>query len=177
MSIVNLAGNLMRPEYPFMYIVGSKSLDDFQIRYKCTVVTVGRIEEPGPESHGDKSRVLHLGLMRLFGFLGGIALDLLIVGLMTRFTKGQSTHAQRVWIVIWLVFGAFYGFYIHDVQTGQTNGPKKGRWRSNPLMNNKDFFRSVNFCFYGAPTIGGFVVVAQMIKQYGVCSKILDVGV
>jgi hypothetical protein len=37
--------------------------------------------------------------------------------------------------------------------------------------------RAIGMLMVGAPAIGGFVVVAQMIRQYGLCSRILDAGV
>jgi hypothetical protein len=37
-----------------------------------------------------------------------------------------------------------------------------------------DRYGATAIFMYGAPAIGGFVVVMQMIRQYGVCSKMLD---
>jgi hypothetical protein len=178
MGIVNLLGNLLRPDYPSMYIVGSKSSDDLQQDYECTIATVGRIKggtlERKPKK--DQSMRAHIDLIVILGFVAILAINLSVLGIMTNFTNGQSTVAQRVWTMCWLACGAFYGLTVHflresgfDISSSQQklfSGGKPSR-----------FYGAFAVLVYGVPTIGGFVVVAQMIRQYGVCSKMIDVSV
>ncbi|KAB2104220.1 hypothetical protein AG0111_0g7805 [Alternaria gaisen] len=235
MSIVNLLGNLMRPDYPSMYIVGSKSSDALQNDYDCTIATVGRIKGGILESEPQKDKEVKLYARRILMivFYAIFTINLLVVGLMTKFTKGRSTLAQRVWIMIWLVFGMFVGFTLHDmrdkrsdtilnilepisledqrlpetVEASETNQPKRflmylfrffrqthKRAERFSMLSSKmmvewvgldmpsdarDYrlFLAYMVLMYGVPSIGGFVIVAQMIRQYGVCSKMLDTSV
>ena len=89
-------------------------------------------------------------------------IDLLIVGSipiainggLSQFDTGHSTIAQRTWTMSWLAFGltlgAAFGPMIEDV-----------------VMN--AFLR---LTIYFTSTIGGFVVVAQMLMSYGRCVEI-----
>jgi hypothetical protein len=216
MSIVNLAGNLLRPSYPAMYIVGSKSSDDFQKRYKCTIATVGRVKEPNSHCGKDTRKSLLNGRVQILGLVIGLTINLLVIGLLTRFKKGQSTLAQRVWIMVWFVLGAFCRLVVYAIAIGihtigqsrnvtssknepphekkpphenelpHKNEPPHGKVNTNRpievLESRLEIWISQVTAFLfvlipGVPTIGGFVVVAQMIRQYGVCSRILDAGV
>jgi hypothetical protein len=200
MSIINLAGNLLRPDYTSMYIVGSNASDDLEKEHGCVIATVGRIEENSHQLERHKRRKKVVRWLHHSSLSLGIGIHLLVVGLMTKFTKGQSTLAQRVWIIFWLVSGALVEVAIieirrdrfditldmpnstslenkqpHEaVQTNQTNQPNQLKRYLNYLA----WLSSVViFSAYCAPAIGGFVVVMQMIRQYGVCSKMLDASV
>jgi len=203
MSFVNLLGNIVRPDYASTYIVGSNCSDDLQEKHNCALVTIGRIKEHSYQVEKHEARKSNLMTVCALSIYPGIGIHMLVVGLMTNFTKGQSTLAQRVWIMCWLVFGAFYGISvimvrqipfdttrdiprsissdsIQPTETDPTNATDElGRNLSieNDEEGYTNFARAVLILTVGAPTIGGFVVVAQMIKQYGVCSKILDVHV
>ncbi|KIW29951.1 uncharacterized protein PV07_05735 [Cladophialophora immunda] len=88
-------------------------------------------------------------------FCGAIvvsAIPIAVMGIMTHFHEGESTHAQRVWIMTWLVFGIVFGderFLVGAVVQDPT-----ARW------------------IYAPPAIGGFVVVAQMLVAYGSCRQL-----
>jgi hypothetical protein len=77
---------------------------------------------------------------------------------LSKFKGQQSTLAQRAWTVTWLVAGIFGGL-ISQVWRLETS-PMVSRF-------------NVCFCMVvlGAPAIGGFVVVFQMLKAYGICYK------
>lgn len=72
-----------------------------------------------------------------------------INGGLSHFNAGHSTIAQRVWTMTWLAFGVYYGLGVDLI----------------PLYGLKS--ASVS-----APAIGGFVVVAQMLMNYGRCVEI-----
>jgi len=225
MSIVNLLGNLLRLDYPSLYIVGSNSSATLQDKYGCTIATVGRIKGGFIEPNRDKDKKMkrRVAWVQFLGFSAIITINLLVLGIMTKFTKGQSTLAQRVWTMCWLACGAVYGLTVHFMrQSGFDSTPymrmptsledkkrhqtTKASQADQPKRVPRSAFRAprqlgrVNerlyqrsdvqwvisreiqnvlygafvILIYGVPTIGGFVVVAQMIRHYGVCSKMID---
>ncbi|CAN9199911.1 unnamed protein product [Alternaria alternata] len=190
MSFVNLAGNLLRPDYTSVYIVESDELDDLRLKHGCTIATIGQIEEDSEQLERHERRRMIVDLFQYLSCYIGIGIDLLVVGLMTKFSKGQSTLAQRVWTMCWLVFGALYGTVIN---MARKNRFKTSRDKPNAISGmlnissdilnevfeeayglDIDWYTIFAIFSVGAPTVGGFVVVAQMIKQYGVCSRMLD---
>ena len=82
-------------------------------------------------------------------FYGSYALALIPIavnGALSHFKSNQSTQAQRVWTMMWLALGIFLqGMGDAEVQM---------------------------ILIYSVPAIGGFVVVCQMILQYGNCVKL-----
>jgi hypothetical protein len=77
---------------------------------------------------------------------------------------GNSTYAQRSWVLTWMVFGGLFGPIIE--------------WRRDELMNYGSStgvaqLSTVGFsAFFAVPAIGGFVVVGQMLAQYGACLQL-----
>lgn len=175
MSLVNLLGNFMTPQYSTKFLVGSKTLDDLKIELASCPDTypiegeVGRITDETERDikeghlhhfrHPSKTRAVCLYIM---SFLVA-AVPIAIVGGISRFEPAASTAYQRVWIMMWLVFGMVLGPVLYSMDNTSLMGfddPKK-RW-----------FRLAYAITYCAPSIGGFVVVGQMIAEYGVCSEI-----
>jgi hypothetical protein len=114
-------------------------------------------------------------------FYCALATPYAIMGGLTDFNPGQSTKAQRVWIMIWIVFGQVAGYTTpialflngesHKVFYVDKGG--KGRKNSSALAWIKTKVASpdgwVFILLYGAPAIGGLVVVGQMIIASGTC--------
>ena len=73
-------------------------------------------------------------------------ISLAVNGALSHFKPHQSTLAQRVWTMTWLAFGI--------------------------LGNRTDSVHMVRISTWSPPAIGGFVVVCQMIMQYGNCVKL-----
>ncbi|KAA6412614.1 MAG: hypothetical protein FRX48_03606 [Lasallia pustulata] len=99
------------------------------------------------------------------------AVIIAIVGGLSHFRKAESTVAQRVWTMMWLVFGFFMGFYIavipsldepKDTNRAAKLSDLKERWAPTILVAGVT----------AAPAVGGLVVVAQMLRSYGVCATI-----
>jgi hypothetical protein len=78
-------------------------------------------------------------------------LPLAIIGGLSQFHKGSSTKAQRVWTMVWLAISVFLGPSVALLEI------KKGL---------------VVLFYVGAPAIGGFVVIAQMMMEYGNCVRL-----
>lgn len=100
------------------------------------------------------------------------SISLLVVGCFSHFTKGNSTHSQRAWIMSWLVIGIASGVLVDwlGVLFLPAYDDEKGRTGK---------CQSVSFVITGVvvlggffvPAIGGFVVVGNMLKEYGICES------
>ncbi|KAI9857955.1 MAG: hypothetical protein M1813_007924 [Trichoglossum hirsutum] len=85
------------------------------------------------------------------------ATPLAIIGGMTHFEAGHSTLAQRVWTMAWLCIPILLGPIGYNIIRSDGN----------------QVFRFViaGLVQYGVPAIGGFIVVGQMLKEYGTKSE------
>ena len=125
-------------------------------------------EQVGAERWTAEGRVNSISLvLYVFG-----AIPIAVIGIWTRFDAGQSTKAQRIWTMLWLVMDITKGPFI-DVWSGGT-----------PLAVAFSFFmKMINSHLYywyltaaaTIPAIGGFVVVAQMLRAYGTCVRVSGV--
>jgi hypothetical protein len=92
--------------------------------------------------------------LRFFAFLLG-SVSLAIIGGLSKFRKGESTVAQRGWMISWFVVGLVIGAWVN------TSVDKHDLGRIRFLL-----------LIYSAPAIGGFIVVGQMLGSYGTCVRI-----
>jgi hypothetical protein len=92
-----------------------------------------------------------------------------IVGLKSRFHKGRSTHAQRIWTMTWLAvgiaIGSFAAFYSAILEY-------RDRYLKGLSDMDKLLFTLLMVVVFAAPAVGGFVVVGQMLKSYGDCAAV-----
>ena len=92
-----------------------------------------------------------------------------INGVLSHFRSGESTHAQRAWTMMWLAVGVFYGGSVASMEiimTSWTASRRRWAWILAALS------RSTIATVYCVPAIGGFVVVGQMLMNYGHCIRI-----
>jgi hypothetical protein len=175
MSVVNLFGHLMCPDYSKMYLVESEGLrqlreelnepQGYPIRdSRRNIVVEGVVgkltlqADRHAQEHGitDSTRIL----VAYLSFFLALTVSLAIIGGLSKFRGGTSTHAQRVWTMSWLAFGIFAGF-------------SEAIGNSMEDDYSEHFGMLIVMCSsYSAPAIGGFVVVGQMISRYGVCYRI-----
>ncbi len=80
-----------------------------------------------------------------------------IVGGLSRFTPGLSAIYQRIWTMTWLLFGCVLGFF-GVLSREPSIEVRPISWQEAAL-----------FLLCLVPPIGGYVVVAQMISDFGVC--------
>jgi hypothetical protein len=194
MSFVNLVANLTTPDYPTFYMVRTETMDQAErdrgifigpvaTLYRDTGTRI--IEPDGVEGVsldaeiGSSVNVNHdpsIGTGRYVGYRkkslsemallhGSIGLGALafvapyaIIGSLTGFKSRSSTSAQRGWTMAWLVRGEVYGLLFGILQR-LTGGDKITRYLRYSVL------------LYGAPAIGGFVVVKQMIVADGYCGS------
>ena len=102
-----------------------------------------------------------------------VAAEICIMLALSNFSGQQSTFAQRAWIVTWLFSGYLLGVmsYLWSFiwKHGTTHKRESGKlslWVGGAL-----FVYLACAVSLGAPAIGGFVVVSQMLKAYGICYK------
>lgn len=89
---------------------------------------------------------------------------------LTHFLPAYSTVAQRTWIVLWLVCGqGYFIFLVIALELGKALGFNgEVGW----LMPSVVVIATVSLCTVVTSAIGGFVVVAQMIQQDGMCIRV-----
>lgn len=93
-----------------------------------------------------------------------------IIGGLSHFHPGSSTLAERIWIMTWLSLGLIFVVSPVDVEEGrevlnQGSSVQAPSWKS--ILSDIAFFIACS-----VPAIGGFVVVGQMIRSYGICSYV-----
>ena len=97
------------------------------------------------------------------------SIPMIIIGLLTHFHAGDSTKAQRVWTMTWLVFGIGLGPFLERISTNDAR--HSTIWGlSAKKLDLGDVVLLLVASLYVVPAIGGFVVVGQMLKEYGACS-------
>jgi hypothetical protein len=85
------------------------------------------------------------------------AIPIAVIGGLTHFRPGQSSRAQRTWILMWFVFGIGVSPILNQVL---------------PMIGDNIGLFLFVIAFYSAPAIGGLVVVAQMLSVYGSCTEL-----
>ena len=125
--------------------IGVPSISHYPTRYWHSNPG-GRVRQYYRFLFGDGSQ-----LQKFCAILIGI-IPVIIIQCISHFRKGHSTKAQRVWTMTWLAFGTILGpSFLHKgdiVETGVLGD-----------------------LLIGAPAVGGFVVVAQMLNEYGRCIR------
>ena len=98
------------------------------------------------------------------------AIPFAINAALTHYDPGKSTDAQRVWIMVWLVCGVTIGPLLEGRFNMHLLDPKdEHKFLFNVLT-------VVGFLIYAPVPIGAFVVVAKMIKEYGSCISLAELG-
>ena len=87
-----------------------------------------------------------------------------IIGGLSHFRRGSSSHAERVWTMTWLAFGIAMGLLMEASVEGLESRLILN-FRRKVLMRGTLGY----LVLLSAPAIGGLIVVGQMINAYGVC--------
>jgi hypothetical protein len=208
MSLVNLIGNLVCPEYPTMFVVENNELeylrqcicaqgmeDEFYVNGTVGKLIegtedaiqhaiqfemeeyIGRWQDVLTQAVKKTGPVAKQMLRYNVGTILAAIIPLAIIGGISQFQNGHSTHTQRAWTMTWLVFGMITGITgkiaWFSESWRQENSPLH-MFRSGRSASLYDSFLFIPFIliFYSAPAIGGFVVVGKMIREYGVCTEL-----
>ncbi|KAF4626091.1 hypothetical protein G7Y89_g12070 [Cudoniella acicularis] len=98
-------------------------------------------------------------------------IPLILIGCLTGFHQGNSTSAQRGWIMAWLSFGFLGSFSAPLLLDGDPTSTPAETYRAS-LSHSEMVTQAVGFLVYATPAIGGFVVVGQMLREFGTCVKL-----
>jgi hypothetical protein len=116
-------------------------------------------------------------LQRLSHFIG-ITAPIIIIGVISRFSNGDSALYQRVWVMMWVVFGSLLGpAFSSTVESSvESRNPivSEHRPELRPLRSRlpEIVMAYIYLVLYATPAIGGFVVAGQTFLQYGRCFEI-----
>lgn len=109
-------------------------------------------------------------------------ISILIIGILSHFSPGQSTVAQRGWTMAWLATGIAIAPLSPGLGSPFTDGLMNfwEKWRERGdhiiLMLWKSMLNVVGILLFTgvffAPALGGLVIVGQEIKAYGSCMRI-----
>ena len=89
-----------------------------------------------------------------------------IILMLSELSGQQSTLAQRAWTVTWLMAGCIIGATISFLGRSFSIA-----WKSDVSPVWVSFVVCCLILIFSVPAIGGFVVVFQMLKAYGICYK------
>jgi hypothetical protein len=84
-----------------------------------------------------------------------------ITGALSHFRVAESTTAQRIWTMSWLVLGIIRGC----AAPGYPEMPGL-KYIKNNILN---FLPQI---FFAVPAVGGYVVIGQMLKEFGTCTRL-----
>lgn len=153
-----------------------------ELRENCMMDgSVGEIKRPGTgESESDldlRAIPWNPGLTLPILILLGLV-PLAILGSMTRFAVGKSTSAERGWIMSCIVVSVATPTLIglsdmmgKKLKQGLNLRPENEKSGKEKQM--KETLRSISYVIFLsslAPVIGGFIVVGQMLREFGVCT-------
>jgi hypothetical protein len=100
------------------------------------------------------------------------SISLIVVGCFSHFEKGESTRSQRAWIMSWLVVGIVSGVLVDWLGFFFVPAYDKEKRRTGKCLSFGSVITGI-FLLGGffVPAIGGFVVVGNMLKEYGICES------
>ena len=173
MSLLNLFGNLMCPQYPTLYLVESRAmLEARTVPGALFEGAVGRLIEDDAKPQLQWSQrqrpppwwKVKAAWIRIPFALIPPAITIAIIGSLSHFHAGSSTYAQRAWVMAWLAVGSYVGLAGADV--------RPGRDITQPQDLRTILVEYIITAIGAAPAVGGFVVVGQILQSYGVCTRI-----
>lgn len=171
MSIINLIATCLTPEYPAIYMVRTSIMDEAEENGAVIVGEVADIHlDPNQEVKYDADHTTDFAW--ICGFLFSLP-PLAIVGGLSRFATGNSSLLERGFTMAWLATGLFAGLwvylilgYIYVLHPSLTRLGMEARAHSIASLL---FFTLTVVVPLAAPAVGGFVVVAKMLSEYGMC--------
>ena len=167
MSLVNIIAMMACPEYPSMYLVHTPSMDDAEAQGGHFNGVVAKLVVYPEDTSRTEVKWLFSSDRRLFSasVLFGIvvAIPVAVVAALSGFRAGESTLAQRAWLMSWLVVGSISSIWVWVVRSALT-------YREMSLL-------SVLFHFsillpIWVPAAGGMATVGLALKDYGICSRV-----
>ena len=136
-----------------------------QLPYSISRLPRFQTQRPASTSNPPAQRPYPLNTYEILLVSLIVGVGMLTTLVLSNFSGQQSTSAQRAWIVTWLIVGYSSGFgtYIAMSDMGKDDSDVS------PMLSRFAFGLAMVAC--GAPAIGGFIVVSQMLKAYGICYR------
>ncbi|KAI0948186.1 hypothetical protein AcW1_009769 [Taiwanofungus camphoratus] len=113
----------------------------------------------------------------LISLVTSLVLPYIVILVLTGFKKGNSTKAQRAWMMSWLSIGNFFSAYGWDSKplTRMLRGFRHGSGGKRRVESVFTFVIPVllTFAIFAVPAVGGYVMVAKMYLEdngFGMCS-------
>jgi len=117
----------------------------------------------------------HWFTLKLLTILSISLSPLLITGLISRFAHGNAPKNDlslyKTWVMQWMISGALTGLGLVSDQEGYEARPMEVAGEKGV---GKVRWRLVRYVVSAAPAVGGMVVVGKMVREYGVCSMLVD---
>lgn len=187
MSVLNGAANLVTPQYATMFLIRTPAMTEAEQRGKGlfkTALDVELFEVPVAALSSEWTPVIKKWLPFLLGLI-----PLAITGAISRFRVGDSTSVQRGFTMAWLVVGIVYGSVVLSINPDPGDSKEeaaKEKTKKKVHRSMKQYLMDDAACessvpdmalifstlLCSPPAIGGMVIVALMISQYGICSQI-----
>jgi hypothetical protein len=186
MSLLNGAANLVTPQYATMFIIRTPAMTEAEQRGNAffkDALDVELFEVLSATLPSPWTPVIKKWLPFLLGMI-----PLAVTGAMSGFRAGDSTSVQRGFTMAWVIVGIVYGSAILSTNYGPEDHEEDGKEKTNKEVRRsmKQYLKDDAACESSAPdfililvtlmcsppAIGGMVVVALMISQYGTCSQI-----
>ena len=170
MSLINLLGNLICPQYSALYLVESEEMREARALPDALFEgCVGKLMDEPRDDQGARRTYgcFPRWLFSMAILLIPIGLSIAVIAALSHFRKGSSTLAQRAWTMSWLAVGGWVvispNSTIIEIKAFMM-GTKGGM-----VMY---LYSLLLALIYPVPAIGGFVVVGQMLREYGSCTRI-----
>ncbi|KAL3473062.1 hypothetical protein BJX99DRAFT_261745 [Aspergillus californicus] len=167
MSIINLIATCITPEYPAIYMVRTSLMNEAEAN---GALIVGEVADLDLDQVDDKKDQVNLDLLGWLGFLLSLP-PLAIVGALSRFSAGSSSILERGFTMAWLAtgtVGGWIGYFGIEGIFGKSIKDEDFTSKEN-YMTSWAAFGIVVVVPLAAPAVGGFVVVAKMLREYGIC--------
>jgi hypothetical protein len=159
MGLLNLATNLLRPEYSVMYMVHTTDMDEAMTHGGDFRGIVASVNE------GATKAGLHTGVVpqhvffaiNMAGYMAiCIVIPLALVGGLTGFRPGENVVIATSWVLGWLIVGSASALWVRLAMAFEI----------------PQIWKVIFVLPLWIPAIGGFVVVAQMLRDFGICTEI-----
>ncbi|KAM5520281.1 hypothetical protein FOXYSP1_18705 [Fusarium oxysporum f. sp. phaseoli] len=170
MSVLNILGNLICPQYPTMYLVQTRTILAAQNDGGAFEGIVGTLDEDVNDAHRDTKRPsdyladIVRGLWWVPLYWLPLAITLIIIWALSRFRPGNSTLEERILTMAWLAMGSWAG-------AGAYAQPSRAQYNTKNIYNGIPISIGVSLVA-AAPVIAGFRVVAREILGYGICTRV-----
>jgi hypothetical protein len=175
MSVMNIIGSLLNPDYPAIFLVRTPLMDQVESElgggsdrgFFAAEVRYQAVER------GDRPRYYPDEELDTGAVAGGAGLwigciPLAIIGGLSRFHAQNSSALQRGFTMSWVVLGIVGGSVVYLADRYTMDEEENEEFES--FFGSFFLFRILITLLYGVAAIGGMVVVGLMIRDYGICT-------